>query len=75
MRTASNSPNLGCVTDPIGARDAGNDRTAAKARGRAPSWNEWPRQAADHRFSGEDATVWKWTRAPPRNPDDWGLVF
>jgi hypothetical protein len=75
MRSATNSPNLGCVTDPIGPRDAGTARTAAKARGSTASRNKWHRQASDHRFSGEDATVWKWTRAPPGNPDDWGLVL
>jgi hypothetical protein len=75
MRTASNSPIFGCVADPIATGDAGTARTAAKGRGRAASWNEWRRHTADRCVSGEDATVWKWTRAPPRNPDDWGLVF
>jgi len=66
VQTTSKNPIAGFRPDAIGLL-----RFADRARWNKPAdpssnvERNWRRQASDRAVSGEDCTVWKWTRAPP----------
>ena len=66
MQTTSKNPTAGFRPDAIGLLRFADRARWSKLAG--PSNNverDRRRQASDRPVSGEDCTVWKWTRAPP----------